>query len=125
MVAVRRYFTAATKIRRPLGTMQQEHDIELAIGKAVNVLSDRWSIMLIRDLLSGDGERRFQDFLDMHRGLSLSTVSTHLKLLEKEGVVIRSSDKIHWRHVGYRLTKKGKDLLLIIREMNRWDKKDN
>ncbi len=89
----------------------------------MNVIGDRWSVMLMRDLLQNDGKRRFQDFLDQQAGLSPNTLSARLKWLEKNGVVDRVIYTDYPPRADYQLTKKGRDLGPIIRALNKWGTK--
>ncbi len=89
----------------------------------MNVIGDRWSVMLMRDLLQNDGKRRFQDFLDQQAGLSPNTLSARLKWLEKNGVVDRVLYTDYPPRAEYQLTKKGRDLGPIIRALNKWGTK--
>ena len=89
----------------------------------MNVIGDRWSVMLMRDLLQNDGKRRFQDFLDQQAGLSPNTLSARLKWLEKNGVVDRVMYTDYPPRAEYQLTKKGRDLGPIIRALNKWGTK--
>ena len=54
------------------------------IARALEVVGDRWTILILRDLVV-EGPRRFQDFERSLRGISPNTLSTRLKRLEEGG----------------------------------------
>jgi DNA-binding HxlR family transcriptional regulator len=85
------------------------------IAKASEVLSERWTLLVIRELGAGS-----EAFNDLRRGLPLmspSLLSARLKSLEAAGVVLRTeSDK----GVRYTLTDAGRELKPIILAMGTW-----
>ncbi len=103
--------------------MPLNYDNRCPVGRTMNVIGDRWSVMLMRDLLQNDGKRRFQDFLDQQAGLSPNTLSARLKWLEKNGVVDRVMYTDYPPRAEYQLTKKGRDLGPIILALKKWGTK--
>lgn len=89
----------------------------------MNVIGDRWSVMLLRDLYRNDGTLRFQDFLESFNGLSPNTLSSRLKNFESHDVVKHQLYAQHPPRAEYQLTKKGWDLQPIVKEMGKWGKK--
>lgn len=92
------------------------------VGRTMNVIGDRWTIMMMRDLLRNPS-RRFQDFLDEHEGLSPNTLSTRLKWLEQQEIVERHFYEERPPRAEYRLTKKGKELGPVVLAMKKWGEK--
>ena len=85
------------------------------IAKASEVLGERWTNLVIRELIAGsDG------FNDLRRGLPLmspSLLSTRLKSLQQAGVVERTETVTG---VSYKLTKAGEELKPIILQLGVW-----
>lgn len=85
------------------------------IAKASEVLGERWTVLVIRELSAGN-----EAFNDMRKGLPLmspSLLSARLKSLEAAGVILRTeSDK----GVRYTLTEAGRELKPIILAMGTW-----
>jgi DNA-binding HxlR family transcriptional regulator len=81
------------------------------IARALDVLGERWTLLIIRDLLTGTD--RFNDLARGLPGLSRSLLSKRLHQLETAGLV---------EHAGgtYRLTKAGKDLEPIVFGLGAW-----
>ncbi|MEM9385774.1 MAG: helix-turn-helix domain-containing protein [Pseudomonadota bacterium] len=92
------------------------------VGRTMNVIGERWTVMLLRDLLLNP-TRRFQDFLNGHDGLSPNTLSARLKWLEEQGIVERYFYEERPPRADYRLTKKGKELGPVLLAMRRWGEK--
>lgn len=85
------------------------------IAKASEVLGERWTNLVIRELGAGS-----ETFNDIRKGLPLmspSLLSARLKSLEKHGIVGRYEDD---SKVRYRLTEAGNELTSIIWELGTW-----
>ena len=85
------------------------------IAKASEVLGERWTHLIIRELAAGS-----ESFNDLRKGVPLmspSLLSTRLKSLEKSQVIERREQK---RHVCYKLTKAGEELIPIIFQLGAW-----
>ena len=74
------------------------------IAKAAEILTERWTLLLIRDLLLG--ARHFNDFRVSIPLIPPATLSKRLKSLQDAGVIERigSSDRGSWE---YRLAESG------------------
>jgi DNA-binding HxlR family transcriptional regulator len=86
------------------------------IAVAAEVLTERWTVLVIRELLYGS--RRFND---LRRGLPLmspSILSKRLKTLERAGLVIRSTDARGG--VEYTPTEAGEALRPILGSIADW-----
>lgn len=85
---------------------------------AVELIGERWALLLIRDLLVGP--RRFSD---LHRSLSkipTNVLSTRLKELEQAGIVARELLPRPANAVVYTLTPYGQDLEEIVLKLGLW-----
>jgi DNA-binding HxlR family transcriptional regulator len=85
------------------------------IAKAVEVVGDRWTLLIIRELLSDT--RHFNDFRHALPGIPRSLLSKRLRLLEDAGVVTRREEG---RRVEYHLTVAGKELYDVIWGLGAW-----
>ena len=52
------------------------------IAQALDVLGDRWTLLVLRDLLVRS-PRRFSEFLDSPEGISTNILTTRLRRLEE------------------------------------------
>ena len=95
------------------------YDTECPVGRAMNILGDRWTVMILRELFRFP-TRRFQDFLDAFDGLSPNTLSARLKLLEAERIVDRTIYEVRPPRAEYSLTDKGRDLGPVMLALKKW-----
>ena len=93
-----------------------------SIAGAVELIGDRWSFLLIRDLFFGLS--RYDDFR-ASTGIPAATLAARLKHLEASGIIARVQYQERPPRDEYRLTAKGRDLWkvsLALREWgDRWD----
>lgn len=85
------------------------------IAKASEVVSERWTILVIRELGAGS-----DSFNDLRKGLPLmspSLLSTRLKSLERAGVIDRRQNS---KGVRYQLTEAGEELATIVWQLGTW-----
>lgn len=93
------------------------------MAEASKIVGDIWTLLIIRDLLEGD--KRFNKLLESLNGISSSTLTQRLKLLESEGILTRVSFPEIPPHVEYSLTQKGKDLHFVIEAIRNYGQKYN
>lgn len=85
---------------------------------ALSKVGDRWTLVVIEALLAGP--RRFGDLQDEVVGIAPNTLSSRLKSLEAEGLVIaRRYSERPLRHE-YTLTASGKELAGAISLLTAW-----
>jgi DNA-binding HxlR family transcriptional regulator len=88
------------------------------IATALDVIGDRWALLVLRDLLLGP--LRFGDLADGLPGIGTNTLTTRLKQLEDAGVVQRRLLRLPERGVAYELTSYGRELEPILMALGRW-----
>jgi DNA-binding HxlR family transcriptional regulator len=89
------------------------------IACALDLLGDRWTLVVVRDLLLF-GKRRFTELLASGEGISTNILSERLERLEAAGLVERRPYQRHPPRDEYHLTLKGRDLFPVLRELVRW-----
>jgi len=87
------------------------------IARALERVGDRWSLLVIRDLLTG--AKRFTDLMDRLGGITPKTLSQRLRELQDAGIVTADREPGR-REVWYRLTPAGADLEPVIDGLNWW-----
>lgn len=92
------------------------------VDYALEIFGDRWSLLLIRDLLF-KGPQTFRELLAADEGIATNILSARLKKLEAEGVIARAPDRQDRRRVLYSLTRKGRDIAPILVELIGWSAK--
>lgn len=89
---------------------------------ALDTFGDRWSLVIIRDLIFRDGET-YGDFLGQAEKIATNVLADRLRTLEADGVIRKFRDPDNRRRNIYRLTEKGLALAPIILEMVQWSAK--
>ncbi len=87
------------------------------VARALALLGDRWTLLIIRELFLGT--HRFDAF-QAQTGMSPHLLSTRLKRLEEAGVVERRPYQTRPRRHEYRLTPKGEDLHGVVLALRAW-----
>jgi DNA-binding HxlR family transcriptional regulator len=99
--------------------MARKYDLTCPIAHTLNVIGDRWAMLIVRDLFR-QGPRRFQDFEASLKGLTPGVLSARLKELESNGVIETRLYAERPPRLEYRLTEKGKELGPILLAMKNW-----
>jgi DNA-binding HxlR family transcriptional regulator len=87
------------------------------VARALERVGDRWSLLVIRDLLTG--AKRFTDLMDRLGGITPKTLSQRLRELQDTGIVAADREPGR-REVWYRLTPAGADLGPVIDGLSWW-----
>ncbi len=85
------------------------------VAKAMEVLDERWTLLVVRELLSGSSH-----FNEIRRGvprMSPALLSKRLRSLERVGVVRR---EVSGRSTRYALTESGRDLATVVEALGVW-----
>jgi DNA-binding HxlR family transcriptional regulator len=91
------------------------------IASTLDLVGDRWTLLIVRDLLRG--RRRFAELKESVENIPGSVLSDRLKLLEREGMVVRRFYTQHPPRAEYLLTPKGHDLGPVVGALSRWGEK--
>ncbi len=89
------------------------------VSVSLEILGDRWSLLIIRDLMVR-GYRTFKQFEESGEGIATNILTDRLKKLESTGIISTKVDGIDGRKVNYRLTQKGIDLAPVLLELLIW-----
>ena len=101
---------------------QQGYGQYCPISRAVEVLGERWSLLIVRDLMF-KGRTRFKDFLQAEEGISSNLLADRLASLEDAGILSKQADPQDGRGFRYQLTQRGVDLAPLMIEMVLWSAK--
>lgn len=82
------------------------------LARALDVIGDRWSLLIVRELL--EGARRFNELLDGLPGIATNLLTERLRELELKGVIEHGADG------RYTLTRWGRGLHEPIYALGRW-----
>lgn len=100
---------------------KQQTCINCPIALVADLLGDMWTILIVRDLVSGP--KRFNALLTSLSGISTRTLSNKLKKLETSVIIDKKTYHEKPPHVEYTLTEKGRELNAVLKAMKRYGEK--
>jgi len=100
-------------------TAQPQRRSTCPINASLELLGDRWSLLIVRDLIFA-GLRTYKDFLSGEEGIATNILADRLASLEAAELITSERDPEDGRKVVYRLTPKGFDLAPALLELGRW-----
>ena len=101
-------------------SMFQRGEVACPIAAAAEVLSDQWSVIIIRDIAFFD-QRTFGSILNNNNEkIARPTLANRLKRLSDIGILVAGNDRTHSQRKIYSLTERGLSLLPILVEMANW-----
>jgi DNA-binding HxlR family transcriptional regulator len=95
---------------------------ECPIARALDIIGEKWSLPIIRDLLR-KGPLRFHEMERALPGIAPNTLSARLRALEESGVIANRLYENHPPRLEYFLTDKGKALGPVLQALYRWGEK--
>jgi DNA-binding HxlR family transcriptional regulator len=103
--------------------MNEAHRSGCPINLTLEVLGDRWSLLIIRDIIFGN-RRHFRELLTKsEEGIASNILSDRLKTLLEQGVLTKADDPSHKQKAVFSLTEKGIELLPVLAQMAAWGRK--
>jgi DNA-binding HxlR family transcriptional regulator len=93
------------------------------INLTLEVLGDRWSLIVIRDVMFGN-RRRYNELLNgSEEGIASNILADRLKHLVDAGLLSRRPDPDHKRKAIYSLTGPAIELVPLFAEMGAWGRR--
>ena len=92
---------------------------ECPLNASVEMLGDRWSLLIIRDMML-QGARTYKAFLECYERIATNILADRLQKLTAYGIITAKPDPSDGRKVIYLLTRKGIDLAPVLTEMVLW-----
>jgi DNA-binding HxlR family transcriptional regulator len=93
------------------------------INLTLEVLGDKWSLLIIRDMMFGN-RRHFRELLTQsEEGIASNILSDRLKRLTDQGIISRADDPTHKQKAIYSLTERGIELLPVLAQMAAWGRR--
>ena len=89
-----------------------------AVARALDIVGERWTLLIVRELLSGP--KRFKDLLVGLPGIGTNLLTARLKDLEGYGVVRRTILPPPAGSKVYELTELGRSLEPVIAALGQW-----
>lgn len=89
-----------------------------AVSEILSRIGDKWTVLVVE--LLGRGPTRFNELRREIGGISQKMLTTTLRQLERDGMVIRTVYPTIPPRVDYELTELGRELLVPVRELGIW-----
>ncbi len=89
------------------------------VSNSLEVLGDRWSLLIIRDLMIR-GFRTFKQFAESGESIATNVLADRLRRLKAAGIIRTKVDRSDGRKITYQLTEKGIDLAPLLLELLLW-----
>lgn len=103
--------------------MNDVHRSGCPINLSLEVFGDKWSLLILRDVIFG-GRRHFRELLlRSEEGISSNILADRLKMLVEEGMMTKADDPSHKQKGIYSLTEKAIELVPIMAHLGAWGRK--
>lgn len=97
---------------------QRSYNQYCPIAHALDLVGDRWTLLIVRDLLLGP--KRFSDLFGGLSGIGTNLLTDRLKQLEQAGIVQRRTLPPPAASAVYELTTYGRELEEVLRALAHW-----
>lgn len=108
--------------RMPRQPRRRSYDQHCAAARALDLVGDRWTLLVVRELLAGP--RRYTDLHADLPGVSTDMLAGRLKDMEGAELVTRRRLPPPASASVYELTPRGRDLLPVLRSLAAWGAPD-
>jgi DNA-binding HxlR family transcriptional regulator len=99
--------------------MAARHRSQCPINLTVELLGDRWSLLVLRDIMFA-GKRHYRELLASDEGISTKVLAERLRRLTDAGLLIRSDDPTHKQKAVYSLTERSIALVPVLTQLGVW-----
>ena len=89
------------------------------IAYSLDIFGDRWSLVVLRDLVLW-GKSRFAELLESDERIASNILADRLDKLERQGIIVREPDPADGRQKICRVTDKGLSLTPVLLEIAAW-----
>lgn len=103
--------------------MREEYRSLCPINLSLEILGDRWSLLILRDMIFG-GRRHFRELLQgSEEGIASNILADRLKRLMEAGILTRANDPSHKQKAIYSLTEMGIQLVPVFAVIGAWGRR--
>ena len=95
-----------------------KRDERCPIAYSVELFGDRWSLVIVRDMLMG--KKRFSEFLESSESITSSVLADRLRQLGNSGLVTKARYQSNPVRYEYALTVRGNGLLPVLQAISAW-----
>jgi len=97
---------------------RREYGQFCGLARAAEILGQRWTLLILRDLLVGP--RRYSDLAAGLPGIPSNLLAARLKELEQDGLIVREARTGADRSIVYTMTPRGLELRSALDALSRW-----
>jgi DNA-binding HxlR family transcriptional regulator len=97
----------------------RSYDEYCAIAKSLDVVGDRWTLLIVRELALR-GACRYTDLRNGLPGIASNLLADRLRELEQAGVIAREDAPPPIATTLFRLTPRGEQLRSVLEDLTRW-----
>ncbi|GGT21685.1 winged helix-turn-helix transcriptional regulator [Streptomyces chromofuscus] len=97
---------------------RRSYDQYCSAARALDVVGDRWTLLIVRELLAG--ARRYTDLHADLPGVSTDVLASRLKDMERDGLATRRRLPPPGAANVYELTPRGRELLPVLQALGAW-----
>jgi DNA-binding HxlR family transcriptional regulator len=97
----------------------RSYDEYCAIAKSLDVVGDRWTLLIVRELAL-TGACRYTDLRNGLPGIATNLLADRLRELERAGVIEREDAPPPIATTLFRLTPRGEQLRPVLEDLTRW-----
>ena len=101
-----------------LGGVARRYGQSCPVAKSLDLVGDRWTLLLVRDLLPGP--QRFQTLQAGLKGIAPNILSDRLQRMEAHGLLTRRFYSEHPPRAEYTLTERGRELGVVVGALATW-----
>jgi DNA-binding HxlR family transcriptional regulator len=103
--------------------MSEEHRSGCPINLSLEVLGDKWSLLIIRDMMFGD-RRHFRALLTQsEEGIASNILADRLHRLTELGMITSAPDPTHKQRVRISLTEPAIQLVPVLAHLGAWGRR--
>jgi DNA-binding HxlR family transcriptional regulator len=103
--------------------MRDTHRSGCPINLTLEILGDRWSLIVLRDMMFGN-RRYYREMLtNSEEGIASNILADRLRRLMSEGLITKADDPTHKQKGRYSLTEMGISLVPVFAAMGTWGRK--
>ena len=92
-----------------------------AVANSLDIVGDKWSLLVVRDLLHG--KRTYGELVQSREHIPTNILAERLQRLEGAGIITRSPYQERPVRYTYALTPKGRDLGEVLLAFVHWGRK--
>jgi DNA-binding HxlR family transcriptional regulator len=105
------------------GSVEGAHRSGCPINLTLEMLGDRWSLIVIRDIMFGN-RRHYRELLNRSdEGIASNILADRLKRLVEAGLLTRRDDPTHRQKAIYSLTEPSIRLVPLLAHMGAWGRR--